>query len=100
MEDNALTLQTRSTLLDNLGQRAIKWIREPNMSHNAALKERKGPHALCPIDNLIGDHKVHGLDLLPQGPDGREGDDASHAEASQGGNVGAVGDLVGRELVV
>ena len=70
------------------------------MPHKPLLEEGERTDTLGPVNDLVGDDKVHGLDVLAEGPDGGEGDDAPDADGAQGGDVGAGGDLVGRELVV
>lgn len=70
------------------------------MANQPLFKECEGPDAFGSVNGLIGHHKVHGLDLLAQGADSREGDDGADADVAQGGDVGAVGNLVGRKLVV
>lgn len=70
------------------------------MPNNPSLKERKRPNPLRPINNLIRYHKVHRLDLLSQRSHGRERNHTSNTQAAQSSDVGTVGNLVGRELVV
>jgi hypothetical protein len=96
----ALALHMRRASLDNLSQLVVEWVRKSNMANNTTLEEGKRSDALCAIDNLVRDHKVHGLDLLLERADGREGDDASDTEMAESSNVGAVGNLVRRKLVV
>lgn len=100
VQDDALALHMRRALLDDLRKPLIKRIREANVAHDAALEKGERAHALGTVNDLVRDDKVHGLDLLAQGADGREGDDAADADGAQGGDVGAGGHLVGRELVV
>lgn len=100
MENDTVALEVLRTSLDNLGQAGVEWVREADVADDTALEERERPYALCAVDDLVGEDKVHGLDLLPQRPDGREGDHAADADVPEGGNVGPVGHLVGRELVV
>lgn len=70
------------------------------MADEAALEEGEWADALGAVDDLVGDHEVHGLNLLLQRADGGEGNHASHADVSEGGDVGASGDLMRRKLVV
>lgn len=86
--------------LDHLGQTGVEGISKSYVPNDTSLEEGERPDALGPIDDLIGDHEVHGLDVLLQRTDGREGNDAANADMAQGGNIGAVGDLMGRILVV
>lgn len=96
----ALALHMRRTSLDNLSQLVIERVRKSNMADNTTLEEGKRPDTLCAIDNLVRNHKVHGLDLLLERTDGREGDDASDTEMAESSDVCAVRNLVRRELVV
>lgn len=89
-----------SAALDNLSQLAVKGVGKANMADNTTLKEGKGADALGAVNDLVGDDKIHRLDLLLQRADGSEGDDASDTDGPQSCNVGAVWDLVGSELVV
>lgn len=70
------------------------------MADNAILKEGKWPDALGAIDNLVRDHKVHWLDLLLQRAHGGEGNDTSDTEMAESSDIGAVGNLVGRKLMI
>ena len=70
------------------------------MADESLLEEGKRTDPLGPVNDLVGYDKVHGLDLLLQGPHCREGDDAADANRPQGGNVGARGHFMRRELVV
>lgn len=88
------------TALDNSGQLGVKRVREADVADQAPFEKGKGPHALGAVNDLVGQDKVHGADLLAQRADGAEGQDAAHAQVPQGGDVGARGHLVRRELVV
>jgi hypothetical protein len=90
VEHHALALHVSRASLDNLSQLLVERVRKSNMADNA----------LCAIDNLVRDHKVHGLDLLLQRADGGEGDDRSDTEMAESSDVGAVRDFVRRKLVV
>lgn len=70
------------------------------MADNAALKKGERTDALGPVNDLVRDDEVHGFDRLLERAHGREGNDASHANVSESSNVGSVGDLMWRELVV
>ena len=100
VEHDAVAVEVLGALLDDLSQTGVKGVREADMADDTALKEGERPDTLGAIDDLVGNDKVHGLDLLAKGADGGEGDDAADADVSQGGDAGAVGHLVGRELVV
>lgn len=100
MEHHTIALHVRRTGLDDICQLLVEWVRESNMAYNTTLKEGERPDALGAIDDLVGDHKVHGLNLLLQGAHGGEGNDASDTEVAEGSNVGQVGNLVRRKLMV
>jgi hypothetical protein len=100
MEHHAVALHVRRASLDDIRQLLVKGVRKADMTNNTALEEGKGSDALGAIDDLVRDDKVHGLDLLLQRADGGEGNDASDTEVAESGDVGTVGDLVGRKLVV
>lgn len=100
MKHHALALHMRRARLDDLSQLLVERVRKSNMADNTTLEESERPDALCAIDNLVRDHKVHGLDLLLERADGREGDDASDTEMAESSDVGAVRNLVRRKLVV
>jgi hypothetical protein len=100
VEHDAVAVEVLGARLDDLSQTGVKGVRETDMADNTALEESERPDALGAIDDLVGNDKVHGLDLLAQGADCGEGDDAADADVAQGGDAGAVGHLVGRELVV
>lgn len=96
----SLSLHRTGALLHYSGHLGVERIGKAHMSHQALLEESEGPDSLGAIDDLVRNDKVHWLDVLLQGPYGTEGDNGSHANVSQGGNVGARGHLVGGELVV
>lgn len=100
VQDDTVALEALRTALDDIGQLGVKRIREADVADEPLLEEGEGPDALGAVDGLVRHDKVHGLDLLPQRADGGEGDDGAHADVAQGGDVGAVGHLVRRELVV
>jgi hypothetical protein len=100
MQPHALPLKRMPAPPHHTRHPLIKRIRKPYMSHDAALEKRKRSHPLGAVDDLIWYHKVARLDLLLQGADGAEGDDAAHAERAEGGDVGAVRHFVRRERVV
>lgn len=100
VQGRSFALHCAGAGLDHGGHLGVEGIREANMAHQALLEEGEGPDALGAVDDLFGHDKVHGLDVLLEGADGAEGDDAPHADVPQRGDVGAGGDLMGRELVV
>lgn len=100
VEHDAVALHVRGALLHDLSQALIEGVREADVADDATLEEGEGADALGAVDDLVRDDEVHGLDLLLQGADGGEGDDAADADGAQGGDVGAGGHLVRRELVV
>lgn len=95
-----LALHDVCALLHRGGQLGVEGVCEAHMAHEALLEEGEGADALGAVDDLVGHDKVHWPDVLLQRPDGAEGDDGPHTDVSQGGDVGLVGDLMGRKLVV
>lgn len=100
VEHDSVTRHGVGAGLDDGGDLCIKGIGEADVADEAAVEKCKRAHALCAVDGLVGQHKVHGLDVLLQAADGSEGDDAADADAAKGGHVGTAGHLVGRQLVV
>jgi hypothetical protein len=100
VQDDAVALHGAGARLDDVGEAGVKGVRKADVADEPALEEGKGAHALCAVNDLVGDDKVHGLDLLLQRADGGKGDDAADADGAQGGNVGAGGHLVRGKLVV
>ena len=100
VEHDAVSLHVLRARLDDLSQPRIKGVGKANVANESALEKGERADALGAVDNLVWDDKVHGLDLLLQGTHGREGNDASHADVAQSGDVGSVGDFVGSELMV
>ena len=64
------------------------------MGHRAGIviEECGGPHALGTVDDLIGEHKIAGANLLTQGANRGEGDDSFDSKGFERGDVGASGD--------
>lgn len=100
MQRDTLTLQAVSTLPHNLGNPLIERIRKRNVGNNTLLKESPRTETLGPVNNLVRHNKVPRLDFLLQTTDGREGDDGTDTDGTQGSDVGASGDLMRRQLVV
>lgn len=100
VQRDALAFQTVAALPHNLCNALVKGVAETDVADHAALEEGEGADPLGAVDDLIGHHEVARADLLLQAADGAEGDDGAHADTAEGGNVGAVGHLVRRELVV
>lgn len=100
VQDDTLTLQAVSTGPDDLGNTLIEGVTEGNVSDDAALEEGEGTDTLGAVDDLVGNDKITGLDLLLQATDGGEGDDGADTDGAQSGDVGAGRDLVGSNLVV
>ncbi|OAP62054.1 hypothetical protein AYL99_04257 [Fonsecaea erecta] len=78
----------------------IERIGEGDVTNHTFLEEGPWPDPLGPVNNLIGDDKIPWLNFLGQTACRRKGDDTSHADMTQGGDVRTRGDLVGREGVV
>lgn len=100
MQNNPVTLQAMPTLTHHLRDALVKGVGKGDVGDHAALEVRPRPHALGPVDDLVRHDKVARLDRLLETADGREGDDAAHADGAQGGDVRAGWDLVRGELVV
>lgn len=100
MQLNFVSGEVLGTGLDNSSHLFIEGICKADVADNPTLEEGKRPDAFRAVNSLIWNYEVHGLNLLPQGTDSREGNDASDAEMTKGRNVGLVWDLVGRKLMV
>lgn len=100
MQRHTIALHGGSALLDDLDNLGVEGVAKGHMTDKAALEEGEWANALCAVDDLVRDHKVHGLDLLLQGAYSAEGNDAADTNVSQSGNVGASGNLVRCILVV
>lgn len=100
MEHNTISLQTVSTCTHNLCDILIERVTEGHMAHNPAFKERKRPHSLGAINNLIGHNKISWLNNLLQTTHSRECNNGPDTNASQSRDVGTVGYLMRRNLVV
>lgn len=100
VKDDTLTLHTMRALLDYLSQLVVEGVRESHMTYKAALEKGERTDTLGPVDDLVGNDKIHWLDLLPERADGREGNDAAHTNVPKRGNAGTRRDFVRRKLVV
>lgn len=100
MKGHTIAFQAVSASPDNLGDTLIKWVAEGNVSHDTFLEECKRSDTLGAVDDLVGNHEITGLDLLLQAANGGEGDDGADTDGTQGSNVGAGRDFVGRNLMV
>ena len=100
VQHDSVPVETMPTFPHYLADPLIERLRERNMRDDPTLEESKRPDALRTIDNLVRDDEVTWLDLLRKTADGTEGDDGADAEGAERGDVGAGGDLVGREFVV
>ncbi len=100
MQDNTVALHGSSASLDDICKLLVKGVSKSNVADDTTLVECKGTNALGAVNGLVGEDKVHGLDILLQGAYGGEGDDAADADAAEGCNVGTVGHLVRRKLMV
>lgn len=100
MQDNTIALEAVAALAHHLGNTLIKGVTEGDVGDYATLEESPGTNTLGAVNDLVGDNKVTGLDLLLQTANGGEGNDAADTDGAQGGNVSAGGNLVGSNLVV
>lgn len=100
MEDDTIAVKVRRAGLDDLGEVLVEGVSKADVADHTTLEEGERANSLGAVDSLIGDDKVHRLDLLLEGADGGEGDDGANANVPQGGDVGTVGDLMGCVLMV
>jgi hypothetical protein len=100
VQAHAIAFQGVAALAHDLRDSLVEGIREADVADHAALEEGEGADALGAVDDLVRDDEVARLDGFLQRADGAEGDDGAHAQAAEGSDVGAGGDLVGRDLVV
>ena len=100
VQAHAVALQAVAALAHDLGNSLVKGVREADVADHAALEEGEGADALGAVDDLVGDDEVAGLDGFLQRANGAESDDGADTQATQSGDVGAGGDLVGCDLVV
>lgn len=100
MENHALAFEAVAAFLHDLGQGGVEGVGEPDVPYHSAFEEREGADPLGAVDDLVRDDKVPRFDGFLETADCGEGDDGADAEAAEGGDVGAGGDLVGGEFVV
>ncbi len=100
VHNDTLALQRVSALANNSGNLLIKWVGEANVSDNTALEESEWTDALGAVDNLVWDDEVSWLNLLPEGTDSGECNDAADADGAESGNVGTVWNLMWCDGVV
>lgn len=70
MQHDALALQAVSASSHDLGNTLVERVRKANVRDGTALKERPWSDTLGPVEHLVRDDKVAGLDLLLQTADG------------------------------
>jgi hypothetical protein len=100
MQHDTISLQTVSARAHNLCYVLIERITEWHMAHNPSFKERKWANTLGAINNLIRHHKIPRLNNFLQTTHSRERNYGPDTDTSQSCNVGAVGYLMRRDLVV
>lgn len=100
MQCNTITLQAVSTGPHHLGNPLVEWVRKGNVGNHSLLEKCPWTEPLGAINDLVRNHKIAGLDVLPQATDGREGDDGTDTDGTQGGDIGAGGNLMGCQLVM
>ena len=100
MQHDPLTFQAVPAILHNLGNPLIKRIRKGNVADHTLLKESPRPEPLGAVNDLVGDDKVPGLDLLLQATHGGKGDDGAHSDGAQGSNIRTGRDLMRSQLMV
>ena len=100
MQCNPVTLQAVSTGSHNIGNPGVKRVCEWNMGNHSLFKECPWPETLGTVNYLVRHHKVSGLNFLPQATDGRECNDGTDTDGTQGGDIGTGRDLMWRQLMV
>lgn len=100
MQCNTIALQAVSTSPHHLGNPLVKGVCKGNVGNHSLLEKCPWTESLGAINDLIRNHKIAGLDFLPQATDGREGDDGTDTDGTQGSDIGAGGNLMGCQLVV
>jgi len=100
MQHDTVALQRMPTLQHHISNLGVEWISKWHMADETTLEESERPDSLCAIDDLIRYHKVTRFDRLRKRADCAEGDDTSHADASESGDVGTGGHFVGCEFVI
>jgi hypothetical protein len=100
MQHNTLTLKALATLPHNRSNLLVERVCEWHMVYNAVFEERERADSLGAVNDLIWDDKISRLDFLLQATNGREGDNGSHAERTESGDIGTSGHLVWGILVV
>lgn len=100
VQHHAIALHALGAFPDDLCDLVVVRVGEGDVADEAVLEEGEGPVALGAVNDLVRDHEVLWPHLLLQRTDGGEADDATHTQGAQGSDVGARGNLVGRDLVV
>ena len=100
VKDDSVTLERMAAPSHHRCNLVVKRIGKADMADQASLEECPRTDALGSVDDLRRNDKVLRLDVLAQTADGGEGDDGADPERSQGSDVGAVGNLVRRHLVM
>lgn len=100
VQAHAIALEAVAALAHDLGDALVEGVGETDVADHATLEEGEGTDALGAVNDLVGDDKVTGLDLLLQRAYGAEGDNGADTEATESGDVGAGGNLMGSDLVV
>lgn len=100
MHHDTVSVHGSSAGADYISQLLVKGVSNADVTDNAALVESKRADALCAVNDLVREDKIHGLDLLLQRAYSREGDDGAHTDAAQSRNIRSVRDFMRSELVV
>jgi hypothetical protein len=70
------------------------------MVDDAIFEERERSDSLGAINDLVRDDKISRFDFFLQATNSREGNNGSHAERTESGNVGTSGHLMRGILVM
>ena len=100
VERDPVALHRRGASLHDGSELGVERVGKPYVANHSALEEGEWADPFGAINDLVGNDKVHRLDVLLEGADGREGDDCADANGAEGGDVGAGWDLVRGDLVM
>ena len=100
MQCNPFALQAVPTGSHNISNPVVERVCEWNVGNHSLLKECPWPETLGAVNYLVRHHKVSGLNFLPQATDGRECNNGTDTDGTQGGDIGTGGDFMWRQLMV
>lgn len=97
---HVVTLKAVTKLSHNSTELLVEGIGKANVANHTLLEEGEGTNTLGTVNNLVGDDKVAGLNLLLQTADGRESDNGTDTERAKSGDVGASRNLMRSDFMV